>query len=208
MRFAKPLSMALVLLGGTAAVVAFQPRPQRVMPELSQAPFETEIELLEAHPFRLAKAEAHPVLPDEPAYDRGWLLVLGTDPDLLVRRQTEEHVLFVGDQPVRRFNNGEFSGRIVVAVHGELDLTRAPAYFGEPALPERLTPADRTAQLTMAIEQGVRPFSAAAIAAVSAPQATLPDGYELGRYASYLIERHAPDEVDVVEGLRVPLLVR
>lgn len=202
------LPLVLVLAAGGAFVVASQEPGEPPLPELSENPFETPIELIEAHPFRLLDPEPNTVRLDAPAFDQGWLLVLETESERLVRRQTFEHVLFVGDEPVQRFNNGDRSGRVVVTVPGPLDLSQAPAFFGEPELPERLTPNDRAAQLAAAVERGVRPFSADAIAEAAVPTVELADGYELGRYASYLIERHAPDEVDVVLGLRAPLIGR
>lgn len=208
MRIHTILSAALVLALGGAAVLAFQDRPEQQLPELSDDPFATSITLVEAHPFTLLAPEPNPMRPDAPDFDQGLLLVLETDSQMLVRRQTAEHVLFVGDEPVWRLNNGDGSGRVVVAVPGLLELSEAPAFFGDPELPERLTAADRAAQLATARARGARAFSPAAIADSSAPAVELANGYELGRYASYLIERHAPDEVDVIDGLRVPLLVR
>ncbi|MEO0652478.1 MAG: hypothetical protein AAFZ65_17530 [Planctomycetota bacterium] len=200
MRTKTLLTLSLLVAGGAAAVFATsnQGAEREVLPPLAETPQTTPIQLLEAHPFELVQPEQGTMRVDAPTYSSGWLLVLATDPDRLVPRQTEEQVLFVGDQPVRRFNNGDLSGRVVVAVEGELDLESAPIFFGEPALPERLSAADRAAQRSLAESRGARPL----VAEMVAPEVVLADGYELGRYASHLIEAHSPLEVDVITGLR------
>ena len=194
------LSLSLIAGGGAAVVFATsnQGAERASLPPLAESPQTTPIELLEAHPFRLLEPETGTQRPDAPAYAAGWVLVLETDPERLVPRQTEEQVLFVGDEPVRRFNNGDLSGRVVVAVEGPLDLDSAPIYFGEPALPERLSAADRAGQLALAESRGATPLEPRTVA----PEVVLADGVELGRYASYLVEAHSPLEVDVVSGLR------
>ena len=196
-------------LGGAAAVQALQDGSDdmRVLPDLSAEPQSTAIELVAVQPFELVEARQNFMRTDAPAFDEGYLAVLATEPEMLVRRQSEEHVLFVGDQPVERYNNGDRSGHVVVLIPGPIDLADAPVYFGEPALPEQLTAADRGAELELARDRGVVAFSADGIAAASTPALQLADGYDLDRTASYLIEQYSPLEVDVISGLRAERLM-
>lgn len=206
MRLTTLIPLTLLVAGGAAVVFATQRNStdRVVQPELSANPQATSIAVVEAHPFTLLEAETNWMLPEQPTFDSGTLLVVETEPDMLVPRQTEEQLLFVGDEPVRRFNNGDVSGRVVVVVPSTIDVTTAPVFFSEALLPERLTGADRADQVALALERG----AGAAPAEFTADPVVLADGYELGRLASYLIEEHSPQEVDVITGLRAERIGR
>ncbi|MEO0651593.1 MAG: hypothetical protein AAFZ65_13035 [Planctomycetota bacterium] len=204
------LSIAIALSVGAAGVLATQlgGAERETLPELSAAPELEPLRLVEAQPFRLLEPAVDFMDPAEGTFVEGQLLVLEVEAELLVRRQSEEHVLYVGDRPVRRYNNGDRSGRVVVLAPGPVDLTDTPVFFGAAALPERLTVADRQQALAGAVAQGVRGFGTATVERASVAVTELPDGYELDRFASYLVERHSPLEVDVITGLRAERLGR
>lgn len=167
------------------------------------------INVLEAHPFRLDAAAVHEYRAERPAYDRGWLLVLETDPVLLTPRQTFEPVLYVGDETAQRVNVGDVTGRLVVIVpelDGSIDPAAAPVYFGEPDLPERVTRAAARAELQAARDRGVTGHGPLGDRVREPVQVR--DAWELTHFAAGLVEKHSPVETDLISGLRAPLLVR
>ena len=179
---------------------------QDAPPPRPETPSQVPVTLVEAHPFTLLEPATHWMRAEQPTYTEGWLVVLETSRDLLVPRQTFENVLYVGSETVERINTGAGSGFLVGVVPGPLDLAQAPIFFGEPELPENVTAQEARRQLQIALDQGVRASSAAAAVTVQHEPVVLPDAFELRVYASYLIEQYATDEVDVVSGLRAPLV--
>jgi len=167
------------------------------------------INVLEAHPFQLETAAVHSYRAERPAYDRGWVLVLETDPVLLTPHQTFEPVLYVGDETAERVNVGDVSGRLVVIVpelDGSIDPAAAPVYFGQPDLPERITRAAAGAELQAARDRGVTGHGPLG-ERVHEPQ-SFRDAYALTYFAAGLVEKHSPVETDLISGLRAPLLTR
>ena len=143
---------------------------------------------------------------ERPTYDRGWLLVLSTDFELLVRRQGFENVLYVGAETVERVNVGAGSGYLVAVLPGDVDLAAQPIFFGDPELPERITAEAAAEQLEKALDSGVAAVGAEALAEALHPRVTALDAKDLQVFASYLIEEYASDEVDLVRGIRAPRL--
>lgn len=188
---------AAALLGG--AVIAFD--GNRQIPGTEQLPADpqgVELELLEAHPFELLEADTHHMRAEAPSYDSGMVLVLAGDPAILRPRQGYENVLYVGAETAARVNSGERSGHLVVIVPGLEDASSAPIFLGEPALPENVTAAEAQRQLALALDAGVPTQTPA----VAGEPVVVRDGYELRHFASFLVERYASDEVDVITGLR------
>lgn len=208
----KPISywIAAVLVAAVGgAVIALTTRPQDgELPALSQTPQIEGIRLIEATPFTLLEPHTHYWRAEQPSYTQGVLLVLQTNPENLVPRQTYEHVLYVGDETAERVNVGERSGHIVAIVPGPVDLANAPIYFGAPALPEQVTAASARGELSRAMSLGVRGVGEGALNAVTAEPLVLQDSYELYLQASFAVERFAPDERDLVTGLRAPRVGR
>jgi hypothetical protein len=179
---------------------------QEAAPLRPEVPSRVPVTLLEAHPFTLLEPATHWMRAEQPTYTEGWLVVLETSRDVLLPRQTYENVLYVGSETVERINTGAQSGVLVGVVPGSVDLTQAPIFFGEPELPENVTAQEAQRQLQIAFGEGVRAADASAIATAQREAVVLPDAFELQHYASYLIEQYAPDEVDLISGLRVPRL--
>jgi len=139
MKKTRTLSTVAVLgVALVSGVVAWQGGPLReAPPEIPAQPAAIPVVVTEAYPFTLAEPTTHYYRSEQPSFDRGTLLVLQTDPEMLIRRQTAEAVLYVGAETATRVNNGDESGYLVAYVPGEVDLSTAPVYFGEPALPEQ-----------------------------------------------------------------------
>ncbi len=194
---------ALVLSAVGGGVIAFNStRAGDERPELLAQPQVEAIEVIEATPFTLLAPKTHTWRAEAPAYTSGTLLVLRTSPENLIPRQTYEHVLYVGDETAERVNVGERSGYVIAIVPGDVDLASTPIFFGTPALPEQVTRAAAEIELAKATNLGVRGMGAARAAAVTGERIVLQDAYELYLQASVAIERFAPDEVDLVTGLR------
>lgn len=193
---------ATALLG--TGVIAFQSDRFNPAPEpLPEVPQALPIELVEVQPFTLETPSTHWMRAEAPSYSEGHVVVLRADPTLLLPRQTYENVLYVGAETATRVNTGERSGHLVAIVPGDVDPQTVPIFLGEPALPENVTADEAARQLGLAVTEGAR--AQAALEPVGA-SVHLADGYELKRFASYLVERYSPDESSLIEGLRVPRL--
>jgi hypothetical protein len=215
--------IALVLVFGAATltgVAAYRGSQERTdLPQLPAVAAETSVQLIWAKPFRLDEPYTHTWRAELPQVSAGWLVVLETDPTLLTPRQTQEPVLYVGEQTAERVNRGDVSGRLVAFVpsavdadgHLTLDLERAPIWFGTPELPERVDAAKIREERALARRAGVRAQPEARVrAAFDRAQADetafLPDRVALEHMAADLIAEHAPTETDLVEGLTAPLV--
>lgn len=181
-------------------------------PALPAVTHTSPVELLLAQPFVLDRAATHWYRAEQPSYTSGYLLVLKVDPALAVARQVAMPVLYVGAETAEPINVGETSGRLVVLVPAslrqdgtpDLDLTRTPIFFGTPDLPERVTSQMASAELARARAQGVTAPAADVVASAARPLVQFADDYELRLQAADFVEVYAPDEVDLVRGLRVP----
>lgn len=173
---------------------------------LSQPRRRVQLALLHAERFTVQKPFQHLWRADRPFVERGWILVLQTDPELLRPRQVKESVLYVGAQTAERINHGTF-GRVVVLVPGDFALEGAPIFLGEAALPEELQQADIDAQLRAAVAAGAIPTPAETVQQVTVPgRPAFETDYELRQRAIDLVEIHSPQEKALIEGWRVPRL--
>lgn len=199
--------LALALVGG-AVVALTQNRTEGDLPEPMVVPHVEPIAVIEAKHVTLQEPHVHWSRTETPTYSEATLLVLRTSPDRLVRRQTFEHVLFVGAETAERINNGDVSGYLIVIVPGHVDLAQAPVFFGEPDLPERVTLEVAEQELVRARSLGTRPLAPARAVQVMQPPVELADAYELYLEASFWIEAYSPEENDLVQSLRAPRLGR
>ena len=212
--------LALLTIGGAilaaSAVTALVNRQQGPLPALPNRTV-AAWDLLYARPFVLEMGYTHYWRLEQPTVDAGYVLVLAVDPDLAVPRQTYEPVLYAGEQTVERVNTGRHEGYLVAvlpALRGpdglpELDLESSMIWFGTPELPERVDAARIRTELALAFNEGVRPLPAAWIQAALAeggPLLRAPDRPTLDRYLADLVERFAPQEVDLISGMRAPLV--
>lgn len=201
-------ALSLVLGGGllAGAVTAYVKSvpDDGAPPAVPAAPEQLGVELLSAQRFQLDAPYTHWWRAEQPQFSAGWLVVLRVDHELVRPRQAKEPVLVVGDETAERLNVGFESGRVVALIPGDVDLASAPIFFAPPALPEELTRDDVLAMRSAAQEEGVSPVGAASLAAVLGAPLRFPTQDELRVFAADLIEQHAPDEVDLVRGLRAP----
>ena len=139
---------------------------------------------------------------------QGTLLVLKVNPDLVIPRNTEEPVLYVGNHSAMRLNHGNESGHVIAVVPGDVDLTKDPIWFGTPGLPERIDAATIKAEREKADKAGIKPISA------EQAQAALKKGGErinapdmsamLRGPVSSLIEQYSPQEKRLSEAWQLP----
>jgi len=172
------------------------------------------IEILEARAFQLDEPYTHWWRQEQPEVRSGLILVLRTDPELVRARQSAVPVLYVGTETAERCNYGGGGGNLVALVpapvdgqgHVDLDLATTPIFFGAPGLPERVDAGVIQAELTLALRQGAGPAPLSRRAKVRAVLDVVHarDRDELDLTVADLIEFYSPEEVDLVELLRMP----
>lgn len=194
--------LALVTITGVTAFV--QSGGRLFPPPLPNDPEGSQVVLLQAQRFSVEQPYTHYWRSEMPSVDHGWLVVLGVDGDLVYPRQMRQPVLYAGAEVVERINVGYPSGRVVCLIPGDVDLARQPIFFGEPALPEELSSSDVEESLRVAVERGMVGPGMERLLEVQGSEVRAKDQYDLYRIASFLIEEHSPDEVDLVQGLRAP----
>jgi hypothetical protein len=200
------LLFGLTLATGLFAFRARQGGGDGGPPPIPNNPAQSPLRLVEARRYTLDEPYVHFFRMERPQVRSGYLLVLEVDPDLVHPRQVAEPVLYVGRQTAERVNRGELSGHVVALVPGDFDLAQAPAFFGPPALPEEQDAARIDAALEAAVAAGVAPWPAPVLEAAAREPVHLPDYDRLLRLAADLIEEYSPQEVDLIRGLRVPVL--
>ncbi|MFT5290801.1 MAG: hypothetical protein ACI8QS_003552 [Planctomycetota bacterium] len=196
------LAAGLLLVGTVFAKRSSAPLPSE-LPPLPATPQSTTIEVLEVQSFTLSEHGMNRMRADGLSYNEGVLLVLRAEPERWQLRQSFDNVLYVGQQTATRVNHGASSGNLVVIVPGPLDLSAARIFLGEPDLPERITQAELERQVDLAQAAGVEPLGAGLTRVRQAQTLHAADELELYLHASYLVERYAPDERDLINGLRV-----
>jgi hypothetical protein len=165
------------------------------------------IDLQYVRSFTVETRYHHEWRADKPEVKSGVILVISVDPALVYPRQGYEPVLYVGDQTAQRLNVGYPSGQVIAIVPGDVDLKKAPIWFGSPELPERLTAEMIKTQREAAEKTGIKPFDAKkvneAIKRGDEPLKVADRGY-LHAEAALLIYEYAPDEKDRADGYRAP----
>jgi len=173
--------------------------------------------LVYAREFRLDEPYVHWWRAERPEVRSGYLLVLEAAPELLVRRQSLEAVLYVGRQTAERVNSGEESGHLVALVPStvgsdgelELDLAEAPIWFGTPELPERVDAARVELEYERAVEQHVTapaPDRVRAALERGGARLALVDRVDLEHEAAELVRAFSPAESDLASSLSAPRL--
>jgi len=218
MTLSSKLLLVLLLSSGLwGASAALAPAADDPLPPLPASPHAASVTLLRARPFTLDAPTVHRYRAEQPQVRAGVMLVLAVaDRDLLVARQSAEPVLYVGAETAARVNHGAGSGRVVAWVPAgvdadgrvALDLTAVPIFFGDAELPERIDAAAAAAQLRAARAAGARAPTPEVVAAALEPQVRFADEAQLLLFASDLVEQWAPDEADLVAGLRAERLTR
>lgn len=197
----KSITFALCTLA-LASMVFAGPPP---VPE-TPAPVE---DVVYARTFTLEKGYRFSWTREDIILTKGTLLVLKVDPALVISRQLAEPVLYVGDQSAERVNIGQESGYVIAVVPGEVDLTKAPIWFGTPDLPERIDRERAQAERAKAEAAGIKPFSQEKVQVAQAKggeQVNLADRETLGRdMLADLIEQYSPQEKGLADQFRIPV---
>jgi len=209
---------ALTLLGVAASEgkLGWQQRSVEPLPTLPSEARGVRAVLF-AQPYVLDEAYVHSWRAERPLTDAGFLLVLEVEEAFTVPRNTEESVLYVGEEVAERINWGAGSGRVIALVPAPLDAEGAPAidlesaliFYGNPGLPERIDTARVQAELAEARAAGVEALSAAeALSALEAGggQERFIDRTALERHAAQLLLEYSPNEAELAESLLAPLL--
>lgn len=203
---------ALALGGAAVAVVVAISRSRddaaNRVPAAAPAPAPAvqQLELVHAERFQVAQPYRHLWRAEPLLVTGGWLLVLSGEPSALVARQMKMPLLQVGAQTAERVNVGDRSGKLVVLVPGDVALADAPIFLGSDALPEEVGQAHLDAELANARANGAKAPDAATIAKATAAGREFANDHELRLRAIELVERHSPQEQDLIRGARVPLV--
>ena len=187
-------------------LVAFSAAVPADMPEIPPTPAAVDGIIL-AQPFTLDEPYQFAWQAERPMVSSGMILVLEVDPDLVLPRQTAEPVLYVGKSTAERVNSGYPSGKVVAIVPGQVDLSAAPIWFGEPMLPEQVTTAIIDTQLASATAAGIQPFtsdSAGMASQAGGSELKFADYDGLRRRAAELIQQYAAGEEDLAMGILAP----
>lgn len=202
------VTVAAAATVGPMLVQATESTGLEAPPELPANPaVELPVQLVHVQSFELAEPAQHMWRAEQPSYTTGLLVVLEAAPDFLAPRQTAEPVIYVGNQTLERINTGYPSGQLVGIVPSMTleELAEAPIFFGQATLPESVDAAHIQAELDAAVASGLTgPGTARVATATSDAAIGALDLGDLYYQASFLIEKYAPTEVDLVTGLRAP----
>ncbi len=157
-------------------------------------------ELVLVRPFTLAKGYQYNWSKDRPIVASGTLVVLKVDPNLVVPRNSPVPVLYAGNTTVQRLNHGHESGHVIAIIPGEIDLTKAPIWFGRPALPERVTAQMILSERALADAARIRPFEANTVERVTQERLQEPDLFSLLRnHVAKIVLEFSPEEKALAE---------
>lgn len=207
------LVVSLVLVGAGTAVMNWNNND--AMPEVPSSPAAYPVELISAQVFTLDQPYTHWYRVEQPQVDAGMLVVLRVDEvELLHPRQTAQPVLQIGSQTAEPLNIGHLSGYVVALLPAQrlddgvidLDLAKAPIFYGEAALAEKLGAADLQGRLQEAFAQGALIPSAEVLGEVTGEALHFANDYALRLWAADMIATWSPQEMELVETMRVPLL--
>jgi hypothetical protein len=163
-------------------------------------------DLVYAQPFTLVEGYQYDWSADRPTVRSGILVVLKVDPDLVLPRNAAEPVLYAGNQPVQRLNQGYESGYVIAIIPGETDLTQAPIWFGRPELPERISTPRVQSERALAAAADIRPFAADKVQNVRQEPIQAADLFSLLRdHVANLVLEYSPQERDLAETWRLPV---
>lgn len=161
-------------------------------------------DVLIVRPFTLAKGYRNTWSKERALVYSGVLVVLEVDPALVVPRNAAEPVLYAGNTPVQRLNQGHRSGRVIGIVPGVADLAGALIWFGAPDLPERATAETTRAERARAEQSGLRPLPAEKFRSVMRPPAAAEDLAALLRdHVAPLVLEYSPQEKELADTWRL-----
>jgi hypothetical protein len=209
-------ALLLVFVGLSSAAALVATTGGDAPPILPTEP-RSVVDLVSAQPFRLEQGYAHLWRAEQPIVSTGFLLVFEVEEVFTTPRNTLESVLYVGEQTAERLNWGTGSGRVVALVPTPpgsdgtptIDWQRTAAWYGSPALPERVDAARITEELRSARAAGIEPLREASIEAAlirGGELLLLEDRTALERYAARKVIEFSPSEREWAEGFLAPLV--
>jgi hypothetical protein len=159
-----------------------------------------------ARPFTLAKGYTDTWRKDRPIVKSGTLVVIKVNPALVTPRNSLEPVLYAGNQVVQRLNHGHKSGFVIGIIPGEIDLSKAPIWFGRPELPERVTTQTIHAERALADKAKIKSFAAKRMRSITQKRLQATDLFSLLRdHAADLVLKYSPQEKDLAKKWRLPV---
>jgi hypothetical protein len=202
-------ALALVAVQATAACASQNPSGQ---PAVAQPPARPPSapqpvkDILVAQPFTVQQGYRNDWTKERATVSSGVVVVLDADPRLAARRDAAEPILYAGNTPIQRLNNGGKSGRVIGIVPGVTDLTGVPIWFGAPGLPERVTAESARAERAQAERSGIGAFPADKLRSATRPPVSAPDLAALLRdHVAPLVLEYSPQEKELAESWRLPV---
>lgn len=159
--------------------------------------------LLYARPFTLEKAYTYTYTKEQPKITSGYILVVSVDKELALPRNTWTPVIYVGTRPAQVTNLSVESGRLVLLVPGDTDLSKDPAYFGSVQLPEDVDAARGAQELAAAQKLGIHPFPAETVSAALAAGGPALHGVgsnDVFRAIAGVLDTYVPEDHGVAQG--------
>jgi hypothetical protein len=140
---------------------------------------------------------------------QGTILVIKVDPVLVIPRQIEEPVLYVGNHTAMRLNQGNQSGYVVAVVPADVDLTKDLVWFGTPALPGRVNAARIHAEHQLAEKAGLKTLSPEKAKAATDNGGSRVQAQDMSALLrdviGGLVEKYSPQEKSLAETWRLPV---
>jgi hypothetical protein len=160
-------------------------------------------DLIVAQPFTLSRGYVNTWSKQRETVTSGVIVVLQVDPSLATRRDSLERVLYAGSSPLQRLSDGARSGRVIGIVPNVSSVAGLPIWFGQPNLPERVTPALAEAERARATEGGIRPLAADKTRSATRPAVAAQDLSVLLRdRVAPLVLEHSPEDKDLASAWR------
>lgn len=159
--------------------------------------------------FTLVNGYKHDWCKERPMVTAGTLVVLKINPDLVVPSQTPEPVLYAGNQTAQRLNNGHKSGHLIAIIPGEVDLTKAPIWFGRPELPERIDANMINSERALAEAANIQPFAVQKVQEATSKGGGHLEVFDLHAllrdHVAELVLTYSPQEKHLAETWRLPV---
>lgn len=164
------------------------------------------IDIERIQPFRLKQSFKYDWRREHPDVRSGLLVVFKVDPDLVTPKNALEPVLYSGNQTVQRLNHGHESGFVIGIVPEQIDLSQEPAWFGTPALPERIDAEMIAKERSKAERSGILALNSTDIQSRTLDPVVASDLTTLLReQAANLLLEFSPQEKSLADSWRLPV---
>ncbi len=154
-----------------------------------------QIEVILAQSFTLEQPYTYTFAKPPREISKGTIVVINVHPDDAHVTQVASSVLYIGDIPAERVNNGDKDGRIIAFAPAHLDMSQTPVFWGPMTLPEQVDQAAGTAALAFAP-------TATPASVDTSPTIEVRDASALYKRLADLIDQYAPSEQERARGYR------